>query len=68
MSSTPKTKPKQLRGKSIIAVDEQILRWRQKLRREGKVLGRNMAKAKELREKRKEERDKPEPRKRRWFE
>lgn len=53
---------------STILVDEQILRWRQRLRREGKVLGRHMQKEKEIREKRREEAAKPEPQKRKWFE
>jgi hypothetical protein len=67
MSSTPKAKPKKLRDGSTIAVDLQIIRWRSRLRKEGKALGRHMEKAKELREKRKEERAKPEPRLRKWY-
>jgi hypothetical protein len=68
MSTTPKTRPKKLKLGSTIAVDEQIIRWREQLRREGRVLGRHMAKEKRLREKRREEVAKTEPHKRKWFE
>lgn len=67
MSVTKKTRPKKLKLGSTIAVDEQIIRWRQKLKREGRVLGRHMTREKERREKRREEALKPEPQKRKWF-
>ena len=49
--------PKRLRGRDqTIMVDEQILNWRRKMRKEGIVLGKHRAKQIEVQAKRVEER------------
>ena len=66
--SEVKKVPKKLRGRDeLLMVDPQIARWRQKLRKEGIVLGRNSAKAEKLNERQREERALPEPTKRKFF-
>lgn len=41
-----KMPPKKLRGKHTIDLDIQIIRWREKLRKEGKTIGKHTAKDK----------------------
>ena len=47
---------KKLRGKGTIEIDDQILRWRQKLKKEAVTLGKHTAKDKDRSKKYREER------------
>lgn len=42
------SKNKKLRDGPVIQVSDQIIRWRQKMAKSGKVLGKHMAKQKEV--------------------
>ena len=66
--SESKKIPKKLRNGPTVLVDPQVIRWRQKLRKEGIKLGKAMQRAEEARVAIKAERAKPEPAKRKWFE
>lgn len=59
--------PKKLRDGPVILVSAQILRWRQRLIKEGIVLGKKAETAKRKNEKQNEERAKPPVHKRKWF-
>jgi len=64
-----KTAPRRIRGKTV-AVDTQVLEWRKKLKKEGIILGRHMAKQVEItrRERLSRETNTDEKlRKKRWF-
>lgn len=43
MSKEEKKVPRKLRGKDVIMVDEQILRWREKLRKQNISIGKQTA-------------------------
>lgn len=57
MSSGPKTVPKKLNKGPTIAVDTQILRWRQRLKKEGIILGKKTAKQDEINRRIRQERE-----------
>lgn len=63
MSSTPKTTPKKLRGGAVIAVDNQLIRWRKRLEKEGIVLGKNSKKQDEINRQKRKEREVETPEK-----
>lgn len=44
MADEIKKIPRKLRGRETIMVDEQILRWRERMRKENRVLGRHSKK------------------------
>lgn len=47
---------KKLRGGPVIEVDNQIIRWRERLRKEGREIGRHMRKERERQEREKKAR------------
>lgn len=70
MSTPPKTAKKKLKNGPTIDVDLQILRWREKMRREGIVLGKKAAKAETYNRRQRKEREVETPEKlikKRWF-
>ena len=48
--SDVKKVPRKLRNGPVIDIDPQVIRWREKMRKEGIALGKNMRKAQENRE------------------
>lgn len=65
-----KTTTRKLRNGPVIEVSDQIIRWREKLRKEGRAIGRNTAKQKEKMRRQKQSRqDEPliETGKKVWF-
>lgn len=71
MSTPPKTRTKKLHGQDkTVEVDLQILRWRQRLRKEGLILGKKAAKAETYNRKQRKEREVATPEKlirKKWF-
>lgn len=59
---------RKLRGGDIIEVDDQILRWRQKLRRQEIAIGRNELNRRKKNEKQNAEKRELPPEKRKFFE
>lgn len=68
--SAPKTVPKKLRGGPTIPVDEQVIRWRQKMRKLEIKLGKNMLAAERKAERQQLERETTHEKlkKKKWFE
>lgn len=60
-------KPRKLRDGPVIMVDDQILRWRQKMAKQKIVLGTKGRACERKNARQNEERSKPEPTKRKWY-